>query len=463
MKTALAIVLLVAACGGSPTPPPATLPSTGSTGADVSPMPPPPSDITSTTDGDVTDGTVAGIRVLVKRIPGAETASSRIYVLGGAMTWTKVTAGLEQLALSVAATGGTKQLDKDAFAKRLADLGSTINASASRDFSALTAWSLTPAWDDTFALLAQVFREPALPATQLDIERRQQIAEIQHELDDPDARLAILVNEGMFKDHPYAIRPEGTLDTVASFTPDQVASQLQSLRQTSRMMVVVVGDIAPDRVLQAVKRQLGDLPKGSYEPKPVPDPAAATAGQVEVTADKLPTNYIESEVLGPRWTDPDFPVARVAMEWLANREFEEVRTKRNLSYAPGAGYAWNSIVSTAWLYVTAVDPKATMKVMLDTVKQMRDGKISDHDLAAAKAMLLTNTYQESEAPADQGSLLAHAQIFGGDWRLARGMTQLVDGVTADQVQAWCAKHLTHFRTFVIGEASKIDRAPLESF
>jgi len=463
VKTLLAIALFVAACGGSPTPPPATLPPVGSAGTEPTPMPPPPSDITSTTDGDVTDGTVDGIHVLIKRIPGAETASSRLYILGGAMTWTKVTAGLEQLALAVATTGGTKQLDKDAFTKRLADLGSTITSSAARDYSAISAWSLTPAWDDTFELLAQAFREPALPATQLEIERRQQTAEIQHELDDPDARLGILVNAGMFKDHPYSIRPEGTLDTVASFTADQVAAQLQSLRQTSRMLIVVVGNVEPDRVLQAVHRRLGDLPKGSYEPKPVPEPTAATTGQVEVTADKLPTNYIESDVLGPRWTDPDFAVARVAMDWLGNREFEEVRTKRNLSYAPGAGFAWNSTVSTAWLYVTAVDPKVTMKAMLDTAKQMRDAKISDHDLASAKAMLLTSTYQESEAPADQGALLAHAQIFGGDWHLARRMTELVDAVTADQVQAWCAKHLTHFKTFVIGEASKVDRAPLESF
>jgi len=302
-----------------------------------------------------------------------------------------------------------------------------------------------------------------LPASQLELERRQQIAEIQHELDDPDSRLALLVEAGMFKDHPYSIRPEGTLDTVASFTADQVAAQLASLRQRSRMLIVVVGDLDASHVLDAVHRWFGELPAGTYAPTPVPEPAAATAGQVEVTPEKLPTNYIESAVLAPRWTDPEFPVARVAMEWLGNREFEEVRTKRDLSYAPGAGMSWSSNVPTAWLYVTPVDPKATMKVMFETAKQMRDAKISDHDLAAAKAMLLTNTFQASEAPADQGALLAHAQIYGGDWHYARTMIHHVDAVTADEVQAWCAKHLTHFKTFVIGDPAKLDRAALEAF
>ena len=151
------------------------------------------------------------------------------------------------------------------------------------------------------------------------------------------------------------------------------------------------------------------------------------------------------------------------MEWLHQLEFEEVRTKRNLSYAPSAGFSSNAIAPFAYLYVTAVDPRTTMKVMLDQAKRMRDTKVSDHDLAAAKAMLLTSTFMQAEAPADQASQLAHAQIYGNDWHLVRKLPQLVDAVTAEQVQAWCAQHLTHFETAVIGDGTKLDRAALESF
>jgi zinc protease len=463
VKAALAIVL-VAACGGSQQPPAAELPPI----APSAPPEPAPStamiapETTTTVDGNVTEAWVHGIHVLLKYDPGAETTSTTIYVTGGSTTWTKETAGLEELALSVATTGGTAKLDKDAFAKRLAELGSTITSGATREYSDITAWSLSSAWDQTFELLAQTFREPALPAAQLEVERRQQIAQLQHELDDPDSRLVMLAQAGMYKDHPYALRPDGTLDTVAGFTAEQVAAQLASLRQTSRMLIVVVGDLDAVHVLQAVQHAFGDLPKGEA-PKPVPDLAVATAGHIDVVADKLPTNYIESEIVGPRWTDPDFAVARVAMEWLAQLEFEEVRTKRNLSYAPEAGFSWNATAPIAWLYVTAVDAHATMQVMIDQAKRMRDTKISDHDLAASKAMLLTNTFMAAEAPADQGAQLAHAQIFGGDWHYARTMPTLVAAVTAEQVQTWCAKHLTHFRTFVVGDGSKLDRPLLESF
>jgi zinc protease len=459
---AAAILVALAACGGSQPPPPA-LPPIGPEVASEAPLPaPPPRDITSTVDGDVTDAQVHGIHVLVKRVPGAESASTAIYITGGAMTWTKETAGLEQLALSVATEGGTKQLDKDAFAKRLADLGSSIASGAARDYTAMSAWSLTPAWDDTFALLAQAFLTPALPATQLEIARRQQIAELQHELDDPDGRLEILAEATTYKDHPYAVRPDGTVETVQGFTAAQVAEQLQTLRHTARMLIIVVGDIDANHVIDAVWNAFHELPKGDAPP-PVPELSVATTGKVDVVTDKLPTNYIEARVVGPRWNDPDFPVARVAMEWLHQLEFEEVRTKRNLSYAPSAGFSSSAIAPFVYLYVTAVDPRTTMKVMLDQAKRMRDTKVSDHDLAAAKAMLLTSTFMSAEAPADQASQLAHAQVYGNDWHFVRKLPKLVDAVTAEQVQAWCAKHLTHFETMVIGDGTKLDRAALESF
>jgi predicted Zn-dependent peptidase len=460
VKIALALVML-AACGGSQPPPPA-LPPIAPAPPEVAQPPPPPRDITSMVDGDVTDAQVHGIHVLVKRIPGAESTSTAIYLTGGAMTWTKETAGLEQLALATATEGGTKQLDKDAFAKRLADLGSSIASGVARDYSAMSAWSLTPAWDPTFDLLAQAFLTPALPATQLEIDRRQQVAELQHELDDPDSRLEMLADATLYKDHPYAVRPDGTVETVQGFTATQVAEHLATLRHTSRMLVVVVGDIDANHVIDSVWNAFHELPKGDTPP-PVPAIAVAATGKVDVVTDKLPTTYIEARVVGPRWTDPDFPVARVAMEWLYQLEFEEVRTKRNLSYAPGAGFSTGSIAPSAYLYVTAVDPRTTMKVMLDQAKRMRDTKVSDHDLASAKAMLLTATFMAAEAPADQASQLAHAQIFANDWHYVRKLPQLVDAVTAEQVQTWCAKHLTHFETSVLGDGTKLDRAALESF
>jgi zinc protease len=325
------------------------------------------------------------------------------------------------------------------------------------------AWSLTPAWDDTFALLVDAFRHPALPQAQIELMRARQISALKHELDFPDARLAMIAHLGVFKGHPYENRAIGTLETVAGFTAAQLAAHLGKLRETSRLLLVIVGDVDPGHAIATAAQALGDLPRGSYQARPLPPVPSRTAGSVEIVEQKLPTNYLRADFPGPSWRDPDFAVARVAMTTLGLREFKEVRTKRNLSYAPGAWLAWDRELPTGSLYVTAVDPVTTMKVMLDEAKRLRDEPIPAAELAGTKATMLTGTFAEGEAPADQASQLAHAQLYAGDWRFVRSLPDRVRAVTAGQVQAWAAKHLGHLQTFVIGDPAKIDRKALEAF
>jgi predicted Zn-dependent peptidase len=104
-----------------------------------------------------------------------------------------------------------------------------------------------------------------------------------------------------------------------------------------------------------------------------------------------------------------------------------------------------------------------MKVMLDEAKRLRDEPIADAELAATKATMLTAAFVGGEAPADQALQLAHAQLFGGDWRLVRSLPDRDRAVTAAQVQAWARAHLARVQTFVLGDPSKIDRAALEAF
>src|SRR5439155_20022401 len=93
------------------------------------PKPVEPPDIAPAADGDVTYARVSGIDVLVKRIPKAEIGALNLYIKGGVRNWDATTAGVESLALGVAANGGAGALDKDAFTMKLTKMCSTIDAS----------------------------------------------------------------------------------------------------------------------------------------------------------------------------------------------------------------------------------------------------------------------------------------------------------------------------------------------
>ncbi|HEY0251220.1 MAG TPA: pitrilysin family protein [Kofleriaceae bacterium] len=450
------LLAFVVACGGSAPPPPTTLPPAAPT-----PAPAPPSDPPTKVEGPITDAWTHGIHILVKRNPGSATTVTNLYIRGGYRNWTTSDAGIEPVALRTAVHGGTAKIPKDAFTQRLSDLGSTLEAETSQELSSIESWSLTPVWDKTFELLASAFTEPALPKQQLEIERQRSLASLANEQANPDQLLSLHGHEVFYAGSPYAVRAIGTKESVTAMTPDQVRAHLAKLRDRSRLLIVVVGDIDPARVIEATDRYFGQLPS-TYQETKLP-PIANRPGRVTAYEQKLPTNYIEAIAPGPAWGSPDFFPAWLAMTTLGRREFEEVRTKRNLSYAPSAYFNPIAQTTTAALYVTAVDPVVTMKVMLDEAKRLRDEPIPTDELEGDKSTFVTYNLMRRETAEGQAQYLAYAQLIGGDWHLLENLPAKIHAVTPAQIQAWAKAHLTKMQTVVIGDPSKLDRAALEGF
>jgi zinc protease len=444
-----AAFLALAAC--EETPPPAVPPQPPPVAAPEAPRDPAP-----VTDGDVTVAHVNGIKILVKRIPGAEMAALQLYIRGGARGWTAADAGIEHLALSTATSGGTEALAKDAFARRLAALGSDIGSEVRLDFSAIKAKALGARWDETFVLLADTFLHPALPATELELQRQRQRSALRHELEGPDALLFLRVHQVLFKGHPFANRAIGTIESVERLTREAVTAHLAKLREASRLMFVTVGDVDPAHVVDQVRAAFGALPQGDYQGAPFPG-IAFDKPTVTVSEKNLATNYILGAFPAPGWRDADHPDAMVATSLLRYRLFEEVRTKRNLSYAPGAGLGGSTTVPTGHLYVTAVDPNTTIKVMFDEVRRLQREPIPEKDLAGTKATFLTGYLMQSESTDGQAVMLAEAELLGGDWRLGRTLPERIRGVTPAGVQAYAKRYLGRLQVVVIGDPAKIDR------
>lgn len=455
------LVLSVAACEDQ-TIPPQTPPPPPPPSATVAPPPAPPADPPPIVEGDVTQATVDGAMVLVKRVPGAEMAAAQIYVKGGARDWTSADAGIGDLATRVATQGGTAKLDKDAFARKLADLGSTIAGTAGYDSIVFTSKGLLSQFEATTDLLFDTFLTPALPAQEVEIQRAEMLQTLAHEQENPDARLNLMVHDALFSGgHPYANRPMGTLDSVQKLSRDALNTYLGKERETSRLLVVVVGDLDASKVIAQVKARLDGVPRGSYQDQPLP-PVAFQTASLKVTEADLPTNYIESAFVGPNWHDEGFYAGMVAMEHLAFRLFEEVRTKRNLSYAPGAHFRTATSVPYGYLYVTAVDPKATMEVMYAEAKKLRDAPLDDKALLAAKSTLLTFHLMSGETTDGLADDLADAQIHGGDWRLQRTLMEKVKGVSSADVQSFAKRYLQHMQVEVLGDPKKLDKSQLTS-
>lgn len=409
------------------------------------------------TDGDVTEATVNGMQILVKRLPGADIFAANLYIRGGSRNWDEKNAGVESLALQVAATGGTQALDKLAFGRQLASLGSSVAASTGRDWSSVQSKGLVKNFDATFGLLGDVFLHPALPASEVDLARAKAVITLQRQDEQPEARLASLINETLYAGQAYANRPEGTVATVSALQPAQLQAHLERLREGSRLLLVVVGDVDPAHVVALAKTTFGSLPRGTYSDSVLPRPAFKAARLVTEQR-TLPTNYLQGWFAVPSPGEPGYAAARVAMNYMWDQLFKEVRTKRNLSYAPGAGVVTSEAGSLGMISVSAVDPTTTYKVMLDELRRLQTTPLSPADLAGSKNMYRTNFLSGSETTNGQAALLAQWQLQTGDWRQSRTFMDQIQAVSAQDVQDFAKRDFIHLQTFMLGDPTKLDPA-----
>ncbi len=419
------------------------------------PVPPPVA-----VDGDVTAYDLNGLEVLVKRVPGAEFVAASIVVRGGVANWTLPEAGIEQLALEAASTGGTERLDKDAFARRLETMGSTISTLSTNDFGALSVKALKGSFPATFDLLADAFLTPALPASEIDLVRQKMLAGLKRQLESPDGQLALLGEKALFSGQPYERRAGGTLQSVAGLTRDAAARHLAKVRETGHLLVVVAGDVDPAEVARKARAAFGALPRGTFHDE-LPAPPSFTKAGVLAEKRALETNYVASLFPAPHAGAPEYPAARVALDLLRYRLFEEVRTKRNLSYAPMAALQ-NGGVSYGELYVTAVDPKTTLKVMADEVERLKAKKATVKELTDTKEQYLSALYDRTQTTDSQVLFLTAWRIYAGDFREARKIAERIRGVTPEQVQTFAKKYLVNMQTAYVGDPAKLpaDRAPM---
>ena len=196
----------------------------------------------------------------------------------------------------------------------------------------------------------------------------------------------------------------------------------RSLLETSRLVLVVVGDIDVAVFQKQATASFGKLPKGNYVAKSV-SKIAFTEPSLDVSQRALPTNYVKGTFLAPSLADPDYYAMRVAITMLQSRVNQEVRVKRNLSYAPNAEMD-NNLANTANIYVTAVDANQAVSVMLAEIASMKAQAMDESQYEGIPGYFLTTYYLQQETNAAQVSELAHRIC----WRRLERSLQFLDNI-----------------------------------
>jgi zinc protease len=256
-----------------------------------------------------------GVSVVVQENPSNPTFSLRGSLPAGTMLEPAEKPGLAGITASML-TRGTEKRSALEFAGALESVGASLNASADSLASSISGQAQSKDFDRLMDLLAEMLRQPAFPAADLERLKGQVLAGLQQAKDDPDSLASRAFERAIYREG-NPLRP-GTLEEdesgVQSITREDVYNFYRRHYGPDGMILVVVGDVKADRVRSALQSRLGSWPRNpESKMAAMPDILLQEKAvrQVVQVPDKSETSILWGHAGGLKRSDPDFYATQI--------------------------------------------------------------------------------------------------------------------------------------------------------
>src|SRR5581483_3685392 len=317
-------------------------------------------------------------------------------------------------------------------------MGARMTSEFNYDYSCVGIQAPRGVFVEAARVLAECLKEPDLAAATLDQRRAEAIQCLKREKESPDALLRKMANQVFYAGNACENRPEGTPENLEKFDADGCRDALAQAMVANRVVLVFVTPYETDEVRKLAQASFGFIKEGGAT-KPYPGPAHPTERQA-FEKRQTPTTYIRGQFAMPGPSEPGFAAARVLMTVLSQHLWEEIRTKRALSYAPNAGLA-QTRVNFGIVYATAKDATKTLEVMNAEIAKLKEELIPASDIKNIVNGDITGKAMRSEGAMGHANALGRAELLSGGWRRFYDESEDLAKVTPEQVREAARKFL----------------------
>ncbi|WP_281967228.1 M16 family metallopeptidase [Roseovarius nanhaiticus] len=334
---------------------------------------------------------------------------------------------------------GAGDMDSRAFARQAEALAASVSYGVGDDTLSVSARFLSENRDAAVELLRTSLVEPAFNQKSIDRVRGQVRSVIQGEQKDPRDIAARTFDAQTFGDHPYATSKDGTLDSIAGLTRDDIVAAHRAALVRDRLYIAAVGDITAEELTKLVARLTDGLPQSSDVPLPGPADVTLPGGATIVEYD-TPQSVVTFAQPGIDRDDPDFFAAYLLNQILGGGGFEsrlmnEVREKRGLTYGVYS-YLVDRDGAQLWMgqVASANDRVATaIEVIRDEWAKMRDTGVTAQELEDAKTYMTGSYPLRFDGNAPIANIAVEMQIEGLPTDYITTRNDKVNAVTLEQI------------------------------
>ncbi len=339
---------------------------------------------------------------------------------------------------------GAADMNATQFAERSDELGARFRFNTGRDSVSITASMLTSNLDESVALLRLALVEPSFGEVAFDRVRGQVNSGLRSDETDPQSIGGKAFRAMAYPDHAYGRPTDGTLETVAALTPDDMRAAHRNALGRNNVKIGVVGDITPEALGLILDELLGDLPDDIVDN--VPDVQPVLDAGITAIDFETPQSVVIFAQPGLKRDDPDYLAAYVLNHIIGGRSSTarlnvEVREKRGLTYGISSflvPYQHSALYMGSFSSGNESVAEAVGIVQEEWAKVAAEG-ITAEELDVAKRYLTGAYPLRFDGNAEIAGILAGLQVAKLPLSYIAERNGLVEAVTLEEINRVAAR------------------------
>lgn len=336
---------------------------------------------------------------------------------------------------------GSARHDSRAIAEAAQGMGGSVAGSANVDGMLVYANAVTSHAGDMMALLAEVAREPAFPAKEVELAKINALQSLKVQEATPRFRAERAIAKAVYGDHPYG-RTQPTAESITASSADMLRAAHARRFRPDQALLVIAGRITPEQAMTLAAKSFGDWKaEGAPLPATPPAPVQAKAERILLQRDGSVQSTIRLGSPGIAATTPDYVPMRLASTIIgggfSSRVNLNLREEKGYTYGASAGARVNreggSIIGGA--DVRNAVSGAAINEFLREYKRLGSELVPAEEMAMNKryvagGYLLANQMQRAVA-----ATLANNWLMGLPAEFLGQYVPLIQKVTPLQVRA----------------------------
>ena len=403
------------------------------------------------------------IRVVAVQTGSVPIATITMLMPGGSKTDTRAKAGVAQLAASLA-DKGVPGMDGAAIAARFESLGASFGGGAGSDGTSFSLTAPVANLQEAGKLAAKIVRGATYPQDEFERERKRAVDGLQVSMKEPGSLANYVARVAMYGDAPYGSQPGGTATSLGAISREDLIAHRQAYFHPDAMQIVISGGITPEQAIAVAESMFGDWAVGMPAAR-VPETAAGAAQPVRTIVIDMPDAgqaAVIAAVRAPSRTDQDFYSLELTNSVLgggsSGRLFDEIRTKRSLSYGAYSGFADRADASILQARAQTKNESAdeVVQIFLNEFSRLGAQPLDD-DLLAKRRLYMTGNYARAlETSGGFNAIVATLLQQGLEPAEAARFAERLEDVDADAASLAAKTYVdpTKATIIVVGDAAQ---------